>query len=91
MPYATRKRPAGAVAVRHQRVMASLKRTVLVMLPLWLAYFFALNLFGQGLNRVTVPYVNLPLGTNLVILGCALTLPVLIYLMARVFAAGRDG
>jgi hypothetical protein len=37
MPYA-KKRRTGAVAAEHQRIVASLKRTVLVMLPAWLAF-----------------------------------------------------
>jgi hypothetical protein len=88
MPYA-KKRRTGAVAAEHQRIVASLKRTVLVMLPAWLAYFFALSLFGRSLNSVTVPYVNTPLGTNLVILGCALAFPMLVVLMMRAYATSR--
>jgi hypothetical protein len=90
MPYDRRKRrtTAAAAAERH-RLVSTIKRTVLVMLPAWLAYFFAVNLFGRSLDRVMVPYLDMPLGTDLVILGSALTFPLLLYLMTRAFAVGR--
>jgi uncharacterized membrane protein len=82
----TNARRAGAMATQRQRTITTLRRTVLVMLPAWLVYFFAVDLFAHSLDTVTVPYVNMPLGTNLVILGCALTFPILLYLTRDLIA-----
>jgi uncharacterized membrane protein len=85
----SKRRRTGAAAVDRQRVITGLKRALMVMLPAWLVYFFTVNLLAQGFDTVTVPYVDLPLGTFLVIQGCALAFPVLLYLMTRAFAVGR--
>src|ERR1700678_84974 len=82
-----KRRRTGAMAAQRQQVVATLKRTVMLMLPVWLAYFFTVNLFIRNLNAITVPYVDIPLGTYLVIQGCVVAFPILLFLLTRAFAA----
>lgn len=82
---------AGAVAAQRQHVVAVLMRAMAVMLPVWLAYFFAVSLFGRTLNATMVPYVDIPLGTYLVIQGAAVAFTILLCLLTRACAAaGRE-
>lgn len=86
-----KRRGASATTAQRQHVVATLKRTVMVMLPVWLVYFFAINLFIRSLNAITVPYVDMPLGNYLVIQGCVVAFPILLFLLTRAFAvAGRQ-
>ena len=78
-------RRASAMAAQHPHVVAMLRRTMMVMLPVWLVYFVAIKLFVTNLNAVTVPYVDMPLGTYLVIQGSALAFTIMLYLLARAF------
>jgi putative solute:sodium symporter small subunit len=78
-------RRAGAMASQHPHVVAMLRRTMMVMLPVWLVYFVAIKLFVTNLNAITVPYVDMPLGTYLVIQGSALAFTIILYLLARAF------
>jgi putative solute:sodium symporter small subunit len=87
MPNRRKPRRVDAVAAQRQQVFAALKRTMIIMLPIWLAYFFAVSLFARNLNAVTVPVVELPLGTSLVIQGSALVFTITLYLLTRAFAA----
>jgi putative solute:sodium symporter small subunit len=82
-----KQRRASAMAAQRQHVFAALKRTMMVMLPIWLAYFFAISLFARNLNAVTVPFVDMPLGTYLVIQGSAVVFTITLYLLSRAFAA----
>jgi putative solute:sodium symporter small subunit len=82
-----KRRRIGAVAAQHQHVVALLRRTMMVMLPVWLVYFFAIKLFIRNLNTVTVPLVDMPLGTYLVIQGCVVAFAVILVLLTRAYAA----
>jgi putative solute:sodium symporter small subunit len=85
--HSRKRRRAGAMAAHHHHAVAMVKRTMLVLLPVWLVYFFAINLFVKSLNAITVPYVGMPLGTYLVIQGSALTFVIVLYLLTRAFGA----
>jgi putative solute:sodium symporter small subunit len=75
------------MAAQSQHVVAMLRRTLMVMLPVWLVYFFAIKLFAKDLNAITVPVVDLPLGTTLVIQGAMLAFAVILVLLTRAYAA----
>jgi putative solute:sodium symporter small subunit len=75
-----------AIAARHPQLASMLRRTMIVMLPVWLAYFLAISLSVKTLNAVTLPYVGMQLGTYLVIQGSVLAFAVILYLLTR--AAG---
>jgi putative solute:sodium symporter small subunit len=82
-----KRRRIGAVAAQHQHVVTLLRRTMMVMLPVWLVYFFAIKLFIRNLNTVTVPLVDMPLGTYLVIQGSVVAFAVILVLLTRAYAA----
>jgi putative solute:sodium symporter small subunit len=75
------------MTAQSQQVVALLRRTMMVMLPVWLVYFFAIKLFVKDLNAITVPVVDMPLGTTLVIQGSALAFAVTLVLLTRAYAA----
>jgi hypothetical protein len=89
MAYDRRGRHSYALAGMQPYIATKLKWPLLAILPAWIAYFFAVTFFGPSLDRIVVPYVNLPLGGQLAILGCALAFPILIYVMSRGFVATR--
>ena len=80
-------RRAGAMASQHPHVVSMLRRTMMVMLPVWLVYFVAIKLFVTNLNAITIPYVDMPLGTYLVIQGSVVAFAVLLVLLTRTYAA----
>jgi putative solute:sodium symporter small subunit len=82
-------RRATAMAIRRQPGLATLPRTMAVLLSVWLVYFFAVNLFVNQLNAVTVPYVEAPLRAYLVMLGAVLVFAAAVWLLVR--AIGSKG
>ena len=70
------------IALDHERHVAlgDLKNGILTLLGIWIAYFLVINFFVQTLDKITVPFVDMPLGQMLVMQGsviiffCALTL-----------------
>jgi putative solute:sodium symporter small subunit len=82
-----KRRRVGVAAAQHQHVIAMLRRPVIVMLPVWLTYFFAIKLFAKSLNAITVPVVDMPLGTYLVIQGSVVAFAVILVLLTRACAA----
>jgi len=88
MLYARKKRrEVVAIAARHPQFVAMLRRTMMVMLPVWLVYFLTISLSVKSLNAVTVPYVGMQLGTYLVIQGSVLAFAVILYLLTRAAAS----
>jgi putative solute:sodium symporter small subunit len=88
---ATNLRRATAMAIRRQPRLAALPRTMAVLLCAWLAYFFAVNLFVKQLNAVTVPYLDVPLGAYLVVLGAVLVFAAAVWLLGRAIAPKGRG
>jgi putative solute:sodium symporter small subunit len=80
---ATNFRRATARVIRNQPGLATLPRTMVVLLTAWLVYFFAINLFVKQLNAVTVPYLEAPLSGYLVVLGAVLVFAAAVYLLTR--------
>jgi putative solute:sodium symporter small subunit len=87
----SKRRRVAAITAEQQQLLGALRRTVLVMLPVWLVYFVSITVFDRRLGAITVPYVDMPLSTYLVALGCALTFPILLVMLTRaVFAIHRQ-
>jgi putative solute:sodium symporter small subunit len=82
-----KRRRVGAIGARHPHLIAMLRRTTMVMLPAWLVYFFAIKLFAKNLNAITVPVVDMPLGTYLVVQGSVVAFAVILVLLTRAHAA----
>jgi hypothetical protein len=76
-------RRATTRAIRRQPGLATLPRTMAMLLSAWLIYFFAINLFVKQLNAVTVPYMEAPLGAYLVVLGALGVFTAAVVLLAR--------
>jgi putative solute:sodium symporter small subunit len=82
-----KRRRVGALTAQRQHMVAMLRPTVMVMLPVWLVYFIAIKLFVKSLNAITVPVVDMPLGTYLVIQGSVVAFAVILVLLTRAYAA----
>jgi putative solute:sodium symporter small subunit len=82
-----KRRRASAIAARHPELVAMLRRTMMVILPVWLVYFLAIRLTVKSLNAVMLPYIGMPLSTYLVIQGSVLTFGVILYLLTRAAAS----
>jgi uncharacterized membrane protein len=80
-----KKRRFGTIAAQHP-LMPTLRLIVIGLLPLWLAYFFAVTLFAKSLNAITVPPLDVPLGTVIVLPGLALAFMVTLFLLRRALA-----
>jgi uncharacterized membrane protein len=78
-----------AKVIRSHPGLAALPRTMAPLLLAWLIYFFAINLFVRQLNAVMVPYVEAPLGANLVVLGSVLVFATAVYLLTRAVGSNR--
>jgi len=81
----------GLAAAMHdieQRLgLRQLKRGMLAMLAGWLAYFIVINMWVRALNKVTVPFLDMPLGIFLVAQGTAVIFVAAVVLLTR--ASGR--
>jgi uncharacterized membrane protein len=82
-----KRRRASAILARHPEFVAMLRRTMMVILPVWLVYFLTIHLSVKSLNAVMLPYIGLPLSTYLVIQGLVLTFAVILYLLTRAAAS----
>ena len=58
-----KRRRVVAIAARHPQFVAMLRRTMIVMLPVWLVYFLTISLWVKNLNAIALPYVGMQLGT----------------------------
>ena len=76
-----------AIAARHPQFLAMLRRTMMVMLPVWLVYFLTISLSVRSLNAIALPYIGMQLGTYLVIQGSVLAFAVILYVLTRAAAS----
>jgi putative solute:sodium symporter small subunit len=67
-------------------VMATLRWTIAVLLPVWLVYFFAVTLFAKTLNAIMVPHVDVPLGNLMVVQGAVLAFVAILVPLIRAFS-----
>ena len=67
-----------------------LKRGMLAMLAAWLGYFAVISMWSRALNRVTVPVLEVPLGTFLVAQGTAIIFLAALILLVRTAAAADE-
>jgi hypothetical protein len=78
-------RRATARVIRNQPGLATLPRTMAVLLSAWLLYFFAVNLFVKQLNASQAP-----LAGYLVALGSLLVFAAAVYLLTRALGPRRS-
>ena len=83
----TNRRSAGVMGVVlafDQRTdFDGLRRRMLLLLGVWIAYFVIVEAFIRALGRIIVPIVNVPLSAVLVAQGCVLLFLGALYLLAR--------
>jgi putative solute:sodium symporter small subunit len=66
-----------------------LRRGMLAMLAAWLGYFAVISVWARALNKVTVPFLDMPLGMFLVAQGTAVIFCAALVLMVKFSAAPR--
>jgi len=70
-----RLRPLSAKALRidldseRQVTLGDLRNGILTLLAAWIGYFLVVNFFIRSLDKVVVPYLDLPLGDLLAAQG----------------------
>jgi putative solute:sodium symporter small subunit len=64
-----------------------LRRGMLAMLAAWLGYFAVISMWARALNKVTVPFLDMPLGMFLVAQGTAVIFCAALVLLVK-FSAG---
>jgi len=85
---AIRSAMASAAVRLDQHIGARLKRAMLALLAAWLAYFAIISMTARTLNKVTVPFIDVPLAMFLVAQGTAVIFIAALILM-RAFARTR--
>jgi len=80
-PRAIRSAMATAALRLDQQIGARLKRAMLVLLAAWLTYFAIISMTARALNKVTVPFLDVPLANFLVAQGTAVIFVAALILM----------
>ncbi len=66
-----------------------LRRGMLAMLGAWLAYFTIISMWARALNKVLVPFLDVPLGMVLAAQGAAVIFVVALVLMVKISGSAR--
>ena len=66
-----------------------LRRVMLAMLTAWLGYFALISMWTRALNKVTVPFLDIPLGMFLVAQGTAVIFCAALVVIVRIASATR--
>ena len=59
------------------------KRMLLTLLGFWMAYFLLVNWFVHALNKISVPFVGIPLGFYLAAQGAVIVFGIVLFRFAR--------
>jgi putative solute:sodium symporter small subunit len=78
---------APMLRLEQQFGVRPLRRIMLTMLTAWLAYFAVISVWARALNKVTVPYLDIPLGMFLVAQGTAVIFCAALVLIVRIASA----
>jgi len=87
-PRAIRSAMASAALRLDRQIGTRLKRAMLTLLGAWLGYFTLISLTARTLNKVTVPFIDVPLASFLVGQGTAVLFLAALILL-RAFARTR--
>jgi putative solute:sodium symporter small subunit len=60
-----------------------IKRLLLTLLGLWMAYFLLVNWFVHALNKIALPVVGIPLGFFLAAQGAVVVFGIVLFRFAR--------
>ena len=75
--------PEAFTHAQNSPYIARLKKLLLVLLGVWMAYFLLVNWFVHSLNKIAVPGLEIPLGTYLAVQGAAIVFAVTLFRLAR--------
>ena len=64
-----------------------LRRVILAMLAAWFGYFVVISMWARALNKVTVPFLDVPLGIFLAGQGTAVIFCAALALMVKIASA----
>ena len=64
-----------------------LRRVMLAMLTAWLGYFAVISMWTRALNKVIVPFLDIPLGMFLVAQGIAVIFCAALVLVVKIVSA----
>ena len=74
---------APMLRLEQQFGVRPLRRIILTMLTAWFGYFLVISMWARALNKVTVPFLDIPLGIFLVAQGTAVIFCAALVLMVR--------
>jgi len=66
-----------------------LRRGLLAMLTAWLGYFAVVSMWARALNKVTVPFLDIPLGIFLAAQGTAVIFCAALVLLLKISGTAR--
>ena len=75
--------PEAFTQAQNSPHIARLKKLLLVLLALWMAYFLLVSWFVHSLNKIAIPVLDIPLGTYLAVQGAAIVFAVALFRLAR--------
>jgi len=73
--------------LERQFGLRPLRRVMLAMLSAWFGYFLVISMWARALNKVTVPFLDVPLGIFLVAQGTAVIFCAALVLLVKFSAA----
>ena len=62
---------------------SGVRNSLFVLLGLWVVFFLIIHAFVHALNKLSVPFVGLPLGSYLAAQGSLIVFLALLYLLAK--------
>jgi putative solute:sodium symporter small subunit len=77
-----------ALDVEHGITLGELRNTIAILLACWIAYFSVIALNIQTLDRVTIPYLDMPLGLALAAQGSLVVFAAALVVLIRRFRQG---
>ena len=75
--------PTGFAQAHASPQMARIKRLLLPLLAVWMAYFLLVNWFVHALNKIALPVVGIPLGFFLAAQGAVIVFGIVLFRFAR--------
>jgi putative solute:sodium symporter small subunit len=78
---------APMLRLEQQFGVRPLRRIILGMLTGWFGYFLVISMWARALNKMTVPFLHIPLGSFLAAQGTAVIFCAALVLMMRISGA----
>jgi putative solute:sodium symporter small subunit len=78
---------APMLRLEQQFGIRPLRRVILAMLTAWFGYFLVISVWARALNKVTVPFLDVPLGIFLAAQGTAVIFCAALALMVKISSA----